>query len=220
MKELLAKAVAERVKDGELLGIGSGTTVELIIEAIGQRIKAENIRVRGLATSYRTSMKAVQQGIELVSFHTQQPLSWAFDGADEVDPARNMIKGRGGAMLSEKILARRAPKLLIAVTEEKLVKRLGEKFPVPVEVVPEALSLVEKGLKELGAGTVVLRESKTTYGPVPTEHNNLILDAWFDNIPLDYEQRIKCLIGVVESGLFIGFQPEVLVSTASTVAIF
>ncbi len=203
MKTLVARALASRVKSGETIGLGSGSTVELAIDQIGQRIAREGIQVFGVPTSYRVALIAAEQGIQVLSSITATELSWAFDGADEVDGALNMIKGRGAAMLNEKILARRAKNLVIIVSDDKIVEKLGTRHPIPVEVVPEAFYLVQKGLKDLGAREVQIRNSSEKYGPLVTEHNHLILDASFDDIQPALEQQIKSLTGVVESGLFI-----------------
>ncbi len=115
-------------------------------------------------------------------------------------------------MLSEKIIAKRADRLVIIVSEEKIVDRLGRNFAIPIEVVPEALNVVEEELKALGAREITVREAVKKFGPVVTEHNNLVIDAWFDNIEPTLEGRLKQITGVVESGLFTGFNPEVLVA--------
>ena len=212
MKAAVARLLASRVTSGQLIGLGSGSTAELALEEIGKRIAAESLEVYGLATSIRSARIAENNGISVLSSFSKKKISWAFDGADEVDPQLNMIKGRGAAMLSEKIMARRAPKILIIVSEEKLVDKLGTRFAVPVEVVPEALALVEEGLRALGAAEVVLRQAENKYGPVVTEHGNLILDAKFEEIAGTLENEINCLTGVVENGLFTGFNPQVIVA--------
>ena len=212
MKALVARALASRVKDGDVIGIGSGTTVEMAVDQIGQRIARDGISVAGVPTSYRIALKAEEAGIKVFSEISALKLDWAFDGADEVDPAFNMIKGRGGAMLSEKIVAMRAKDLVIIVTDEKLVDNLGTNFPVPVEVVPHAVHIAREGLEKLGASSVELREATNKYGPVVTEHNNLILDAKFSNISPELEKDINSLTGVVENGLFIDCTRELLIA--------
>ena len=150
---------------------------------------------------------------------TQVRLNWAFDGADEVDSSFRMIKGRGAAMLAEKIIAERAEgRLFIVVTEEKLVDRLGSKFAVPIEVIPEAIMLVMPALRALGAAEVTVRKATTKYGPTISEHNNLIVDARFDRIEDDLPVRIKNLTGVVEHGLFFGYTNEVFVAKSDGVS--
>ncbi len=217
MKTLVARALAKRIKDGQTIGLGSGSTVELAIDQIQERISREKLRISGVPTSHRVALIAAEAGINVLSPMIACNLDWAFDGADEIDNAFNMIKGRGGAMLNEKIMARRTAKLVIIVGEDKLVETLGKRHPVPVEVIPEAMPLVRKGLLGLGARDSILRNSSEKYGPLITEHNNLILDTWFDSITPELEAKIKQLTGVVESGLFIGCTDEVFVARADGV---
>ena len=115
MKEIVAKVFAERVSDGDCIGIGSGSTVELAVKAIGERIKSEGIKISGIPTSHYISLVAQESGIEILSAISRTKISWAFDGADEVDPQLNMIKGGGAAMLNEKIIAGRSERLVILV---------------------------------------------------------------------------------------------------------
>jgi ribose 5-phosphate isomerase A len=135
-----------------------------------------------------------------------------FDGADEVDPQHSLIKGRGGAMFKEKLMMASSMKSYIIIDETKLVDKLCTKFPIPIEVFPQALLHVEDKLKALGAKDITLRPAKGKDGPVITENGNLILDAMFDEIPDDLEVKIKSITGVIESGLFMGFDIEVLVA--------
>lgn len=212
MKEKVGKALAKRVKTGQTLGLGSGSTVEAAIKCIGQRILNEGLDVSGIPTSRQIAIEAEQAGIKILSAVSAVNLDWAFDGADEVDPQLNMIKGGGAAMLNEKIVGCRSPQLVIIVTEEKLVDRLGEKFPVPIEVIPEAFYQVLEEVSALGAKKVELRQAAQKFGPVITEHNNFVLDAWFDDIQPELESEIKKVTGVVESGLFINKTQEVLIA--------
>lgn len=213
MKQQVAKALAARVADGDVIGIGSGSTVELAVTAIGERVAAEGLKISGVPTSLRTAAHASEAGITILSPLTDVPISWAFDGADEVDPEFRMIKGRGAAMLNEKIIARRAQHLLIIVTEEKLVEKLGSVHPVPIECIPEARFLIERDLKALGAKEIVLRAAENKYGPVITEHNNIILDVRFEDISPELDRDIQSITGVVETGLFLGFNQELIVAS-------
>ncbi len=212
MKERVAAALAQRVKDGEVLGVGSGSTTELAIKAIGERIKQEDISVGAVATSYRSAECARDAGMALIEPVSGLSISWAFDGADEVDPKLNLLKGRGAAMLSEKVVAKLAPRFVVIVTAEKLVDRLGEKFPVPVEIIPSAIRLVERELAKLAASEVELRQASKKYGPVITEHGNHVLDVKFSAIEPQLETAINCIPGVVENGLFFDCCHEVLVA--------
>lgn len=150
-------------------------------------------------------------GIPLTTLFENKP-DWLFDGADEVDPDKNLIKGRGGAMFKEKLLISSSAKNYIIVDDSKLVKKLGTNFPVPIEVFPTALLHVEEELKKIGAGELLLRPAKGKDGPIITENGNLILDARFHDIGKDMEHAIKSITGVIESGLFINYNVEILMA--------
>ena len=218
-KEAVAKELAKRVKDGDVIGLGSGSTVELALKHIGTRVAEEKLNIVGVPTSIRTARQATDAGVRVISNFSDLEISWAFDGADEVDPELNLIKGRGAAMLPEKIVAKRAKHFVVIVTEEKIVKNLGEKFAVPIEIIPEALSLVKSELKAFNPEKITLRTSDAKYGPTITENGNLILDVNFSSIPNTYEKDLKAITGVVETGLFIGLKPEVIVAKASGIEI-
>ncbi|MDZ4786358.1 MAG: ribose-5-phosphate isomerase RpiA [bacterium] len=214
MKELVGQEIAKRVKDGEIIGIGTGSTVDFAVAAIAKRIKEEKLTIRAVPSSYETARKCEEAGIQVLSPLFSGEISWGFDGADEVDPNLRLIKGRGGALLQEKILALKCRKFVIIVDESKIVKNLGEKFPIPVEVIPEAYLLTKKALIKLGSTEVTLREGSGKFGAVISEKGNYILDARFNNIEDALESKIKAAIGVVESGLFIAYTDEVLVATS------
>jgi ribose 5-phosphate isomerase A len=216
-KELLAKAIASRAQNNQIIGLGSGTTTEMALIEIGTRIKAENLTIFGIPTSLRTATLASSLGIKVLDSFSSTFCDWAFDGADEVDTEHHLIKGRGGAMFLEKIVAKKAKHYVIVVTEDKLVSNLGTKFAIPVETASEAVSIVEAELLRFGAKSVVLRQAEKKYGPVVTEKGNLILDAKFENIPKELEVKIKTIVGVIESGLFFGFSPELFVARESGV---
>lgn len=214
-KQAVAQALASFVKDGQVIGLGSGSTVELALEAIGKRVKAEGLKIAGVPTSIRTARIASSLGVNVLTPFADVEIDWAFDGADEVDSQLNLIKGRGAAMLCEKIIAKRSKKFVVIVSEDKIVKSLGEKFAVPIEVIPEALSLVEKELKAFNPEKFSVREGEGKFGPTITENGNVIIDAKFKQIPLSFEKDLKSIVGVVETGLFIGMKPEVIVSGSS-----
>ncbi|NDW11313.1 ribose 5-phosphate isomerase A [Bacteroides sp. 214] len=208
-KEHVAQKIAARMKDNEVIGVGSGSTVYVAVCAMAKRIKEENLHVEVIPASLELSMTCQQLGLTQTTLWCRKP-DWCFDGADEVDPNRSLIKGRGGAMFKEKLLMSCSRESYIIVDESKFVDRLGSKFPVPVEVFPGALLYAEEQLKQLGAREVILRMAKGKDGPILTENGNFILDAWFDHIGLDMEKNIKSITGVIESGLFMGFDIEIL----------
>ena len=213
-KQKVADQIVAKIKDGDIIGVGSGSTVYLTLFAIAEKIKAEKLNILAIPTSIEISMACSKLGIPLTSLYKHKP-DWCFDGADEVDPAHNLIKGRGGALFKEKLLISSSPLNYIIVDDTKLVDKLGSKFPVPVEVFPSALLHVKEGLKAIGANNIVLRLAGGKDGPVITENGNLLLDVHFDNIDNEMELKIKSITGVIESGLFINYNIEVLVASNS-----
>jgi ribose 5-phosphate isomerase A len=207
----LAQQIAAKVKDGDIIGAGSGSTVYLALFAIAERVRKENLNVRIIPSSLEITMTCSNLGMPVTSLIEDKP-DWAFDGADEVDPNRSLIKGRGGALFKEKLLIRSSLKNYILVDESKLVEKLGSKFPVPIEVFPGALVYVESALRDLGIKDITLRAAKGKDGPIITENGNFLLDARFDHIPSDTEQKIKSITGVIESGLFINYDVEIMVA--------
>ena len=203
-KELVAKKVANFVKDGDVIGFGSGSTSFIAIKEIAKKIKNENLNITAIPTSYEIKMLCMSMGIKTASIMEKKP-DWCFDGADEVSPEGWLIKGRGAAMFKEKLNISSAMKTYILVDSSKMVNRLCEKFPIPVEVFPEAISYVKEQLCSLGASSCILRTALKKDGPVVTENNNFILDTIFENVNYDLEKQIKQIPGVVESGLFIGY---------------
>lgn len=210
-KEAVARKIAGYAKDGDVIGAGSGSTVYLTLFALAERIRTEHLAIEIIPASAEISMTCIQLGIPQTTLWTKHP-DWTFDGTDEVDPQYNLIKGRGGAMFKEKLLIKSSGKSYIIVDRSKLVNRLGEKFPIPVEVFPGALTYVENEMRQLGASVVELRLASGKDGPVLTENGNYILDARFDMIENELEQKIKAITGVIESGLFMGYNLEVIVS--------
>ncbi|AMR30761.1 ribose-5-phosphate isomerase [Mucilaginibacter sp. PAMC 26640] len=210
-KQKVAQQIAGMVKDGDILGVGSGSTVYLALLAIAERIKAEKLHVMAIPTSLEISMFCSKLGIPLTTLFEHTP-DWLFDGADEVDPKNSLIKGRGGAMFKEKLLIASSPLNYIIVDDSKMVPKIGTNFPVPIEVFPQALLHVESGLKELKANSIVIRPAKGKDGPVITENNNMILDCYFDDVPDSLERDIKSITGVIESGLFIGYELNILMA--------
>lgn len=210
-KEDVASRIAENAKDGDVIGVGSGSTAYVAIEAIADRVRRENLNVTALCTSPEVTLACTARGLRVGSLLQYRP-DWAFDGADEVDPERNLIKGRGGAMFMEKIMIYASPRNYILVDRSKLVQRLGEKFAIPIEVLPVAMRVVEHELKSLGAEDIALRLAVKKDGPVITENGNLIFDVRFREIGSSLERDIKAIPGVIESGLFWGSNVEIVVA--------
>jgi ribose 5-phosphate isomerase A len=189
--------------------VGSGSTSYLALLAISKKVKEQNLSVLAIPTSHEVSMACSILGLNTSSLLNARP-DWSFDGADEVDPQKNLIKGRGGAMFAEKLVIKSSPENYILVDSSKFVSFLGEKFAAPIEVDPRAVNLVETELLKLGANEINLRLAKSKDGPVITEAGNLILDVRFNKITSEYEKEVKSIPGVIESGLFINYQVEIL----------
>ncbi|RKP51636.1 ribose 5-phosphate isomerase A [Cohnella endophytica] len=208
-KEKVADKIAERVRDGDVIGVGSGSTSYLALLAISRKVKEQKLSVVAIPTSHEVSLTCSIMGIPTTTLLNARP-DWSFDGADEVDPNKGLIKGRGGAMFAEKLVIKSSPENYILVDSSKFVSFLGEKFATPIEVDPRALNLVETELLKLGANEISLRLAKGKDGPIISEAGNLILDARFNKITSDYEKEIKAIPGVIESGLFINYAVEIL----------
>lgn len=210
-KEKAALSLASKVKDGEVIGFGSGSTSLLAAKAIAERLRKEGLNITAIPTSQEMQITCMNLGIPTASLLQKKP-DWCFDGADEVDPHGWLIKGRGGAMYREKLVMACSPLRYILVDSTKMVASLGEKFAIPVECQYEAVNHVRQELCRLGAEEVTLRLALAKDGPVITEHGNFILDARFRNVQKDLEQELIRIVGVVESGLFIGYDPVILCS--------
>jgi ribose 5-phosphate isomerase A len=208
-KQQLAQRAAARVEDGQVIGIGSGSSAYLVLWAIGTRVAEESLDITVVTSSYETEAAALTLGIPTRPLGSVKPV-WGVDGADEVDPDGRLIKGRGGALFKEKVLWHTAHKMYLAVDASKYVERLGQGFPVPVEVDRSAVDLVGEALAAHGCTRYALRVSGGKDGPVITEAGNVVFDAWFDTIAPGLHRQLKALPGVIETGLFEGYAYEIL----------
>ena len=213
-KEAAARASLKFVKDGNVVGLGSGTTAMHFIQLLGEQVK-NGLRIRGIPSSVRSREQATSLGIPLTTFDECQEIDVTIDGADEVDPALRLIKGGGGALLREKIVASATRQVVIVVDATKRVPVLG-RFPLPVEVIKFARALVAKKIEALGA-MVELRQADGK--PYLTDENNYILDCRFGEIskPDVLARQLSDMPGVVEHGLFIGMANVVLVANGNEV---
>lgn len=215
-REAQKRAAAERavaeVEDGMVLGLGSGSTAELVIAALAARVAA-GLRVAGLPTSERSAALARRLGVPLTSFAEHRYLDLTIDGADQVERGTlALVKGLGGALLREKIVASASRRMIVVVDETKLVERLGDRTPLPVEIVPFGWEAVMDRLAALG-GRPELRCQDAK--PFVTDNGNYIADCRFTAItdPAQLEARLTAIIGVVESGLFLGLASKVIVGS-------
>lgn len=211
-KKAVGDSAAAMAEDGQRLGLGTGSTTAYAIAALGRRMREEGLEIIATPTSSAAERLAREHGIPLCSLDEIDYLDVAFDGADEVNPALDLIKGRGGAHTREKVVASLADQFVVLVDPSKLVSTLGTRMPVPVEVLPMATSPVMQTLGRLGARPV-LRMGVRKDGPVVSDQGLWIVDAHFDEIadPGALSREILSIPGVLDHGLFIGMATEVLV---------
>ena len=216
MKQLACQRAAQEVQDGMVLGLGTGSTVYYFLHELGRMVR-EGVRLTGIPTSVQTAQLATQLAIPLTTLDDQPHLDLAVDGADEVDAHLNLIKGAGGALLREKIIAANAARFLIVVDEGKMVTQLGERYSVPVEVVPFGHTPAMRALEGLGA-RVTLRRG-TDGQPWLSDNGNYILDCHFGPIPdsMALQKALLAIPAVVDSGLFLNMTDTVIVGHAKGV---
>lgn len=203
-KQKLAKRIAKRVKDGDIIGLGSGSTSYLAVEEIAKRVHEENLKIKAIPTSTIIEEICQKLKIETVSLDEAKP-DWCFDGADEVDPHNWLIKGMGAALYREKMNIKASEENYILVDSSKFVEKLGQNHPVPVECKIDKIDEVKDALKNLGANNVTVKESNVGEGILITDNGNALLFAQFPKIEANYEEEINKIDGVVENGLFIGY---------------
>lgn len=208
-KKKVAEKIAEKVKDNQVIGFGSGSTSYLATIAIADKIKKENLQIIAVPTSFEIKMLCAYLEIPTANLSEKKP-DWSFDGADEVDSNNWLIKGKGGAMFKEKLNIVNSPITYILIDSSKRVNKLGEKNKVPVEIYPDAINYVKEELLKLGAKEIALRQAVNKAGPIITENGNLILDVKFNTITEKLEKDIKAVSGVIENGLFIGYNVEII----------
>jgi len=214
MKRIVADAAIKEVKSDMILGLGSGSTAAFMIKSLADQIRSGKLQnIRGVATSFQSEVLAFELDIPLIDLAAVSQIDLAIDGADEVDPEFQLIKGGGACHVREKLVASKANKLLIVVDETKLVQNLNKSFPLPVEVLPNAWKQVQEVIAEMN-GNSSLRMATKKAGPVVTDQGNLILDVLFnDGIknPKELEKSINNIPGVLENGLFVDLTDKVLV---------
>ena len=214
MKQAVAEAAVDQIQDGMVLGLGSGSTAALMIKVLGLKIQSGEIKnVVGVTTSFQGEVLASEFGIPQKSLSAVSEIDLAIDGADEVDPSFQLIKGGGACHVQEKLVAALAKKFLVVVDSSKIVEKLNLDFKLPVEVLPSAWKQVQKTLENMG-GIGDLRMAQKKAGPVVTDQGNLIIDLRFSNgidKPELLEGQINNIPGVLENGLFVNLANEVLV---------
>lgn len=218
LKKQAGEKAAEYVKDGMVVGLGTGSTVEWTIKKLSEQVKG-GMEIIGIPTSIRSEKLAKELGIPLSTLLEHPGIDLTIDGADEVDPNLNLIKGMGGALTREKIVADNSKKEIIVVDESKMVEVLGTKSPLPVEVIPFAWNCVKRSIAGLGAKPVlrVLENDKIYY----TDNQNYVLDCRFEKIanPNEIEEKINNIPGVIENGLFLNLTDMVIIASRQGIKI-
>ncbi|MBD1911648.1 MULTISPECIES: ribose-5-phosphate isomerase RpiA [unclassified Leptolyngbya] len=212
MKQQVGKAAADLVQSGNIVGLGTGSTAAFMIQYLGERLQAGTLTdIKGIPTSFQASVLARKYGIPLTTLDEVDRIDIAIDGADEVDPQKNLIKGGGAAHTREKIVDGLASRFVVVVDSSKLVDHLGA-FPLPVEVMPMAVTPVMQAMEKLG-GVPEIRMGVKKDGPVITDQGNMILDVKFDSLdnPAELEKTINNIPGVLDNGLFVGLTDLVLI---------
>ncbi|MGP1375940.1 MAG: ribose-5-phosphate isomerase RpiA [Almyronema sp.] len=214
MKQEVGRAAANQVQSGSIVGLGTGSTTAYAIQFIGERLKAGELKdIKGIPTSFQAIVLARDYGIPLVGLDEVDHIDIAIDGADEVDPQKNLIKGGGAAHTQEKIVDSLAAKFIVVVDSGKLTDKLGTTFLLPVEVIPMATTPVMRAIQKLG-GQPELRMGVKKAGPVVSDNGNLIIDVKFDggiDSPAELEKTLNNIPGVVENGIFAGVADEILI---------
>lgn len=208
----VARKVAEKVKDGDVIGFGSGSTSYLAAIEIANKIEKENLNILAIPTSYEMKVLCQDLKIPTTSILSYKP-DWGFDGADKVNKQNWLIKGRGAAMLKEKLNIANARITYILVDNSKIVNEFennNNDLNIPIEVIPEAVNSAKEAIEDLGAIQAILRKAEKKDGPVITESGNVILDTKFVEIYDGLEEDIKSIVGVVESGLFMDYNVEII----------
>ena len=209
-KKKLGIAAAALVENQQVVGLGSGSTAAYAVVELGRLIKEENLQINCVSTSHDTTLVAHQAGIHCMPLSAIHEIDISIDGADEIDPQFCLLKGGGGAHAQEKLVHAMSKRFVVIAAASKRVTSLGEKFPVPVEILPAAMAYVSVILKkELGAKSVHLRSSPGKCGALVTDNGNWILDASFNiEAPLSLEEKINKISGVVENGIFAKLRPK------------
>lgn len=220
-KERVAIDAAKQVKDGMLVGLGTGSTADCFIQALARLHNDAGLQLNVVASSVVSAIKARELGLPLVAIEQVERIDLYVDGADEVAPDKTLLKGRGYDLVREKLLAKACDRFIVLVDRSKLVVRIGERFPIPVEVMPFAWRMVKRGLEQLG-GRPVLRRTANNDGLVVTSYGGLVLDTVFDasfDIE-DLDKALDAMPGVVEHGIFRRLADSVLIGADGAVQEF
>ena len=217
-KQKAALEAVKHVKDGFVVGLGSGSTAAFAIEALGEQVRKGNLHILGVPTSSQAFQVAVENKIPITTLDEHQVIDVTIDGADQLTPELILIKGGGAALAREKIVASASKLNVIIADQPKKVKLLGENNQfVPIEVLPFALPIVKETIVAMG-GKPVVRECKGKLGPIITDNGNAVIDAYFGEIvnPAELAVKVKMVPGVIETGFFIGLTDIAYIASSTT----
>ena len=220
LKKIAASAAVDAIQSGMIVGLGTGSTAALMVDELGERLRNGRLdNVVGIPTSEATARQARLLNIPLTTLADQPQIDVTIDGADEIDPQLDLIKGLGGSLLREKIVAVSSSRFIIIGDQRKIVDRLGSQVPLPVEVIPFAERPVADFLRSLGSKPVVRKKEEEIF---ITDEGNIILDCYFENMvnPGQLAQVIVAQPGVVEHGFFLGMATDAIVATTSGIKRF
>jgi ribose 5-phosphate isomerase A len=211
LKKIAGEKAVEHIEAGMVVGLGTGSTAYYAIKKIGDEVK-EGLEVTCIATSKATEVIAKECGIPLSSLAEHPDIDVTIDGADEVDPNLNLIKGMGGALVREKIIASASKKVVIVTDPSKIVDVLGTRSPLPVEVIPFGVNFCQKQLQKLGCNAEIRKKNNELF---VSDNGNYIVDCFFKKIlaPKKLQREINCIPGVVDNGLFLNIADEVIIGT-------
>ncbi len=214
LKENVGQVASTLIRDGNVVGLGTGSTTHYFIKYLGERIKEEQLEILGIPTSYQSLLLGRQAGINITTLD-EHDIDIAVDGADEVDANLNLIKGGGAAHTKEKLVDSSAKEFVVIVDNSKMVEKLGD-FPVPLEIIPDSVRIVREKVVEMG-GNPEIRMAIRKDGPVITDNGNFILDTKFNEIenPKELEMQLNTIPGVLENGIFSELADRVIVGKTS-----
>ncbi|HEX4053558.1 MAG TPA: ribose 5-phosphate isomerase A [Tepidisphaeraceae bacterium] len=217
-KQRAGESALEHVKNGMIIGLGTGSTARFFIEAVGLAVRAGKLRdIRAVPTSVHSEKLAAEFGLPVVTFAQTTKIDLTVDGADEIAPDLTLIKGLGGALLREKLVAQNSSRLVIIADAQKLVTKLGTRSPLPVEVTPFGFEASERFLRDLGCTPTLRRQEDGSI--LITDNGNYIFDCKFSEIPdpRDLNLKLAARAGIVESGLFIDLASTAIIADNATV---
>lgn len=206
VKKALGQKIAMLAENGQVIGVGTGSSSYIALKKLAVRAKKERLNIKIVSAAKEIELACVSLGLPITTLFTDKP-DWCFDGADEIGQNGDVIKGRGGGLFMEKLIIKASHKCFLLADKSKYVPFVG-KFPIPVEVYPDAIHIAEKALTQLGAKDISLRLAVSKDGPVISETGNILLDCRFESIYGGLERDIKLIPGVIESGLFQGYSFE------------